>query len=358
MRQKTILQVLPDYGLAGAERMAENLTMELAVRGWSVVAVSLFRRETDITNELKRAGVPVVFLDKRPGLDLAMIFELRRLFQAERPAIIHSHRYCMQYIIPASFGLELHGVHTVHNIADKEVPPRIQKMQKQAFQSGRTIPVAINETVRESVCRRYALGEDSVPLVYNGVPEYHPAHVELPGDSGAFAFLNIGRAMPVKNQLSLVRAFCRFHQTYPKTKLLIIGDGELRDRIGLEIASLNASQYIFQMGALANARDYCYATDAFVLPSLYEGMPMTLIEAMSAGIPVIASRYGGSVDMVADGITGYLCEPDESSIESALMRLYLDPDRRKVADAGRNASLGYSASAMADGYERIYERWT
>lgn len=356
MSEKTVMQVLPDFGLAGAERMAEHLCIELAARGWNVVAVSLFTCHTDITQELESSGIPVEFLDKRPGLDLTIVPKLRKLFKAKNPAVVHSHRYCMQYILPASLGLQFRGVHTIHNIAEKEVPSRIQKMQGRAFQSGKTVPVAINTTVKESVCNLYSLDEASVPLVYNGVPNYTPSRVELPGDPDAFAFLTIGRAMAQKNQLALVRAFNRFHQSYPKSKLLIVGDGELREAIESEIASLGASQWIYQMGGLPNARDYCYAADAFVLPSLYEGMPMTLIEAMSAGMPVIASRRGGSVDMVQDGATGYLCEPDEASIESALMRLYLDPHRKKVADAGRRSSLDFTSYAMADGYERVYEK--
>lgn len=357
MSEKTVMQVLPDFGLAGAERMAEHLCIELAARGWNVVAVSLFTRRTDITQELESSGIPVEFLDKRPGLDLAIVPKLRKLFKAKSPAVVHSHRYCMQYILPARLGLKFRGVHTIHNIAEKEVPSRIQKMQRWAFQSGKTVPVAINSTVKESVCNLYSLDEASVPLVYNGAPNYAPSRVELPGDPDAFAFLTIGRAMPQKNQLALVRAFNRFHQSHPKSKLLIVGDGELREAIKSEIATLEASQWIYQMGCLPNARDYCYAADAFVLPSLYEGMPMTLIEAMSAGTPVIASRCGGSVDMVQDGVTGYLCEPDEPSIESALMRLYLDPRRNKVADAGRRMSLDFTSYAMADGYERVYEKW-
>lgn len=350
-----VVQVLPDLSLAGAERMAEYLSIELRKRGWRVVVASLFDKRTGITDELERADVEVRFLGKHPGLDLSMISKLKRLLRDTEPAVVHSHRYCMQYTVPAGLGLSCSRVHTVHNMAEREVPKRIQAIQRLAFHGKKVVPVAINETVRDSICDLYGLPEESVPVVYNGVPPYNPGPVaNLPGNPDAFAFLSIGGAMPQKNQLAMVRAFARFHERNAGTKLLIIGDGELYGNIADEIKRLNAGSYIFQLGQLPNARDYCYAVDAFLLPSLYEGMPMTIIEAMMAGLPVLASDRGGSKDMIHAGETGYLCETDEKSIANALQRLYGDPMRLKVAAAGKAASERYTASAMADGYERVY----
>lgn len=350
-----VLQVMPDYGLAGAERMSENLSLELNKRGVCVACVSMFDRRTAITDELETAGVHVIYLGKKPGLDLSMVFKFRCLFKRLKPRIIHTHRYCMQYVLPASKGMGLKLIHTVHNVAEKEVPARIQFMQRRAFKTQAATPVAINETVRCSIGRLYGLSEDDIPLVYNGVPNYEPSPVAtIPGNPAAFTFLTIGRAEAQKNQMALIRAFVRFHDRYSATKLLIIGDGHLSADIAFEIKSANADSFIFQLGALPNARDYCYAVDAFVLPSLYEGMPMTLVEAMQAGLPVLASRRGGSVDMVSDGVTGYFCEPDQESIARALVRVFEDPRRSEIALAGKRYSDAFTASAMADGYEEVY----
>lgn len=349
---------MPDYLLAGAERMAEYLSVELVHRGWEVFAVSLYSKHTSITDELSNAGIEVRFLGKRHGLDLSMVTKLRRLFVELRPTAIHSHRYCMQYTEFANIGLKIPHIHTVHNIADQEVPKRIQGIQRLSFRSKRAVPVAINETVKRSVCDLYHLSSEAVPIVYNGIPGYAPNPVEhVPGDVKSFTFLNIGRAMPQKNQRALVRAFAQFHESYPATKLLIIGDGEHFDEITSEIGSLGAKSFIFQLGQLPNARDYYYIADAFVLPSLYEGMPMTLIEAMMAGIPVIASKRGGSVDLIEDGVTGYLCEPDETGVVEALTRVYMDPCRKEIALSGKLASKKFTASTMADAYEEMYLQW-
>lgn len=354
-RKFDVVQIVPDFGLAGAERMAEALSLELHHRGVRVLAVSMFSKKTAITEELQDSGVKIAFLGKRPGLDLSMIPKMRSLFKSVSPQVIHTHRYCEQYSLLASSGLSAKRVHTVHSLAEKEVPRRLQAIQNLAFRHHMVTPVAINSVVQRSICERYHLNPASVPIAFNGIPDYHPSRVkDIPGDPSAFTFLTVGRAMREKNQISLVRAFESFHSKNSKTKLLIIGDGELSQNIASEIEQGKARSYIFQLGQKNNARDYYYAVDAFVLPSLYEGMPMTLIEAMTAGLPVLASDRGGSVDMVENGVTGYLCGTTDEEIEEGLSHLYMDPLRQKIAECGKSESSKFTATAMADAYERIY----
>ena len=354
-RVADVVQVIPDLGLAGAERMVEHLSIELHRRGRRVVVVSLFNRRTPITEELDEAGVPVVFLNKNAGFDRAVIPALRAVFCRERPRVIHTHRHCMPYALIASMGLGAKRVHTVHNLAEREVPVMTRRVHACAYKLGLVTPVAISPSVLRSVCEGYHLDEASIPLVSNGIPRYAPAPVsDCPLDPPVFTFLNIGRAMEQKNQIALIAAFCRFHAHHPNTRLLIIGAGELFETMRREVERRQAHGFITLLGSLANARDYYYAADAFVLPSLYEGLPLTLIEAMMAGIPVLASAVGGSVDIVQDGVTGYSCGTTVPEIEAGLSRLYRDPRRREVARAGKALSERYTVEAMADGYEEVY----
>jgi glycosyltransferase involved in cell wall biosynthesis len=336
--------------------MAAHLSLELARRGWRVVVASLYDGDTPISRELEAAGVCVRHLGKRAGLDLSMVPKLRALVAAERPACVHSHLYASQYTFAARAATAVPEVHTVHNMARNEVPRRLQTLQRAAFSRGYCTPVAICPSVRDSIRSLYGLAEKDVPLVCNGIPEA-PAPCSppsLPGDPRAFAFLSIGRLATQKNQAALIHAFSRFHATRPATKLCIIGEGPLEGELAALIDELGVSDSVFLLGAKACARDYLAAADAFVLPSLYEGMPMTLIEAMMAGAPVLASDRGGSPDMVADGATGYLCEPDEAGIEAGLARVFEDPGRAAVAARGKAASAAWTAGAMADGYEALY----
>lgn len=169
--------------------MAEYLSVELHQKGWDVVAVSMFSKSTVVTKELENRGVPVIFLGKKRGLDLSMVPKLRRLFKSISPIAVHSHRHCMQHVAPAAFGLGLRRIHTIHYVADKEVPHRIQYIQRIAFSHDYAIPVAINHVVQIPVYDLCDLPTKQVPLVYNGIPSYEPGPIDsLPGDSGALPF--------------------------------------------------------------------------------------------------------------------------------------------------------------------------
>jgi glycosyltransferase involved in cell wall biosynthesis len=352
---RCVVQVIPRLTLAGAERMVEHLSVELAGRGWRVVVASLYDDRTPISEALEASGVEVRYLGKRPGLDIRMVPALRRLVKDERPLAVHSHLYSSQYTIPALAGLGVREFHTVHNMAANEVPPRLQALQRVAFRSGRSVPVAIGEQVQASIRELYGLDAASVPLVRNGVPAQCPTEPPtLPGDPAAFAFLHVGRLAPQKNQTALIRAFSLFHASNPGTKLCILGEGPLRGQLEALVRELDAGAYVFLPGARDDARVYMDAADAFVLPSLYEGMPMTVIEAMMAGLPVLASNAGGTSDMVRDGETGYVCGADVESIAAGLERLYFDERRDDVAVRGRVSSDAWTAGAMADGYEALY----
>ena len=116
-----IVQIMPEFGLAGAETMCENLTYELIKLGHNVIVVSMYDYHSPITERLEKAGVDVRYLGKKPGLDFSMIGKIKKLLKKNKVDVIHTHRYCAQYAIPAAItaGVKLR-VHTVHNIAEKE----------------------------------------------------------------------------------------------------------------------------------------------------------------------------------------------------------------------------------------------
>ena len=116
-----IIQIMPEFGLAGAEIMAENLSYGLSNKGNDVILVSFYSKETEITKRLVQHGFEIVYLDKRQGFDKTIITKLRKLFVKEKPEVIHTHRYVLPYVFIAAYGIPLRIVHTVHNVATKEV---------------------------------------------------------------------------------------------------------------------------------------------------------------------------------------------------------------------------------------------
>lgn len=353
-----IVQVMPEFGLAGAEIMCENLTYELIKLGHKVIVISMYDYHSAITQRLENAGVDVRYLGKKPGLDFSMILKMKKIFKEEKVDVIHTHRYCAQYAVPAAIlaGVK-RRVHTIHSIASKENGKFARILNKFFFKHCGLIPVALSEKIRETVVEEYKIDSPKVPVVYNGVPlDKCLIKGSYDIDSNRIVLLHVGRFASVKNHIELINAICELKKKMNGVVLQLIGDGELKNDIRKHIAACNAENYIELLGLKDNVFPYFQQADVFVLPSIYEGIPMTLIEAMGSGVPIIASRVGGIPDMITDSQEGLLCEPNAQSIADKTEKMIADKELRiTCAQKARNKAHYFSAKTMGEEYERLYK---
>ena len=210
-----IIQIIPALVLAGAEIMCENLVYELTKAGHQVVVVSLFEHHSAITERMENAGIDVRYLNKRSGLDLSMIGKLRRIFKTEKPDVVHTHLYALKYMVPAAVlaGVNIR-VHTVHNIAEKESGMFARKLNNVFFRCFNVVPVALSESVRETIEKEYRLKKAKIPVILNGIDLSKCLPKEEYSSVGAFGILHIGRFSEQKNHRGLLEAFRVFHEKY------------------------------------------------------------------------------------------------------------------------------------------------
>ena len=353
-----IIQVMPEFGLAGAETMCENLTQELIKLGNQVIVVSLYTYHSAITDRLEQAGVDVRYLGKKPGLDLSMISKLRKIFASEKPDVVHTHRYVMRYVIPAARMAKVpRCVHTVHSIAQKENTKQGIVINKIFYRRGYSIPVALSSLVRKTVQEVYELPEQKVPMIFNGIDlsrcrEKKSYDVE----NRPFSILHVGRFLDVKNQDLILRIADRLRKKGLSFRLSFIGDGEKLESAKALVKELKLEQEVSFLGLQADVHPFLEQADLFLLPSQYEGMPMALLEAMGTGLPIVASAVGGIPDMLEDGESALLIEPTEQALEEAILRLCSSEAlRRKVGQGAALRSADFSAEAMAQKYMRLYQ---
>lgn len=351
-----IIQVIPRLGLAGAEIMCENLTNELIQMGCRVIVQSLYEERSPITERLEKGGTDLRYLNKKPGLDLSMIFRLYRIFKAEKPDVVHTHLYAAKYAHSAAV---LAGVpcrvHTVHNIASKEAGRGARWLHRILFRFCGVVPVALSGEVRDTVMREYCLPPEKVPVVFNGADLSTCRPKTDYSCHGRFQILHIGRFSEQKNHKNLLEGFRSFHEAHPDSTLRLIGGGEKRAEMEAYVSAHGLSDCVEFLGLQADVHGFLQEADLFVLPSLWEGVPMTLIEAMGTGLPVVASAVGGVPDMIRDGESGIFCGADASSIAAALERMSGDQALRERCGANaRAASARFSAAGMAEGYLAVY----
>lgn len=351
-----IMQIMPEFGLAGAEVMCENLCYELVRAGHSVTVVSMYDYYSPITERLEAEGIRIHYLNKKGGLDLSMIGKMRKLFRAERPDVIHTHRYVMQYAIPAAILARVkRRVHTLHSVAQQEVGKNARRVNRIFYKCFGVIPVALSEAVQETIFEEYHLPKSRIPVIYNGIDLTKCMPKDKYEAKKEFTVLHIGRFSKEKNHICLLEAFEWFHVLHPDARLQLIGDGEQREAVEQFVSEHGLSDCVTLLGLQSRVHSYLHDADVFVLPSVYEGIPMTLIEAMGTGLPIVASRVGGIPDMITDGEQGLLCEPTAESVADCLKSFYADVSlREKLGKAALKGSDRFSAKTMAECYCQIY----
>ena len=351
-----IVEVMPEFGLAGAEIMCENLTEELVQMGFDMTVVSLYDYHSPITERMEAKGIKIIYLKKKPGLDLAMIPRLVKVFRAEKPDVVHTHRYVMQYVIPAAIAAGVKKrFHTVHNIATKETTWSAQKLNMLFYHFCHVTPVALSKEIQATVVARYKLKAAQVPVIYNGIP-LEKCLVKSDYAAGdVFEYLHIGRFTAQKNHLMLLKAYKALLDQGVKGHLTLVGTGELEEEVKKQAADLQLEDQVSFFGTTGNVYPLLQKADAFILPSLYEGMPMTLIEAMGSALPIMASRVGGIPSMLEDGKNAVLTEVNEEAITEGMKRLLDENLRKRIGQSacGR-AGEAFSARAMAEAYADLF----
>jgi glycosyltransferase involved in cell wall biosynthesis len=360
-----VTHVLPNFGPAGAEHMAASLMRTLDRQRFEVSAISLFDRSgTRLEELLERDGIPVRYLGKRPGFDPRMFVLIARTLERIRPHVVHTHRYVLRYCVPYLLSRQVPvKVHTVHNIAEKEVGLAGRLVHRVAFKGG-VLPVAIAEEVDNSLRRYYGISDS--PLIPNGIPVErfrHPsvgreAWLEREGFAPTdFLFVCVAWLRPQKNPSLLLESFARGPASDPRARLLFVGGGELRADLEGQIYALGLQDKVHLLGVRSDIPEVLNAADVFVLSSDYEGNPLSVMEAMAAGKPVICTAVGGVPELVEDGGGGLLVPPGDAKALACAMRRMLEDPRARASMGGASAKRAverFDLQAMTEAYEDLY----
>jgi glycosyltransferase involved in cell wall biosynthesis len=146
---------------------------------------------------------------------------------------------------------------------------------------------------------------------------------------------------------------------YPDLHILFVGDGELREELQLQVREAGVEGHIHFLGFRQDIPELLAASDCFVLPSLWEGLPMALVEAMATGLPIIATEVSGSKQAMINGETGLLVGPgDVAQLEEAMVRLLSQPDQARAmgSAAQRRVESNFGASKQAEEHIALYHR--
>ncbi|HCA48133.1 MAG TPA: hypothetical protein DEP45_12520 [Armatimonadetes bacterium] len=362
----------------GAERVIQDLARGLAARGHEVMIV--FLESTDeVVPELEALGIrcerllPRRKLAKSAWADFtpSSILAYRRLIADFRPEIIHSH--VPRPTLWASLALRMLGrrpplVYTEHSI--QEVYPRWAAGIYRTFLPVTAGIVCVSDAARVSFSSRWSRYPGPIRRIWNGIETGRIASVRSREDvhSGLCSaeetrvLCNVANLTRPKSQITLVEAMSLVPQDGLSSECWIAGSFEHEpqtvEAIRGAIAEHNLEGAVKLLGRRRDVPDLLNAADIFVLSSRQEGFPITILEAMAAGKPVIATDVGGCAEAVVDGETGLIVPPeDPQALAEAISALISDPERaRSMGEAGhRRVEREFTVDRMVEQHLELYQ---
>ena len=224
--------------------------------------------------------------------------------------------------------------------------------------------IAVSEAQRQTYLR-VGVHPSRITTVPNGIrargtgPGRRAAREALGIGMDQLVVMTVGRLNVMKGHVHLLDAVPGLHRRFPDLAVVVLGRGHLHEQLQAQAEALGVAGAVHLVGHRSDARMLLDAADVFVLPSRHEGMPLVLLEAMDAGLPVVATRVIGSEEVVVDGETGLLVRPrDPAALEHALSRLLADPAlRASFGQAGRQRFHAcFTSGRMATDTARVYDR--
>ena len=264
----------------------------------------------------------------------------------------------MYAVLAGGLSKERKIFHTVHNVAEKEVPSKLQHFQKFLFRSRKAVPVAISPRVRKSIEKRYGMNINEIPMIYNGIDVNNFSPKDDYAQHDVFTCLHIGRFSEQKNHIEMVLALKKLIDAGEKIRFIFVGEGDLLGDIKEQVDKQHLTKYVIFAGTTGNVRPWFEKSDLFMLPSKWEGMPMTLIEAMSAAMPIIASNVGGVPDMLENERSALLIEPNADEIVEVILKLKENESlRRSLGQEAYRDSTKFKAEHMGKEYCNVFNNY-
>lgn len=363
MVKPRVMQLVLSLSPGGTERLVIEICRHLADRVES--SVCCLDEPGAWAAELGPLGIPVSALSRRPGFQPGVALELARVINAGKVDVVHCHHYS-----PYVYGLLASVLHprvrlvfTEHGRLSGAPPSRKRQWVNPLLAWWPARLCAVSADLKQHMVAE-GFPARRLQVVYNGIAvgerpradERRAAREGLGLPADAFVVGTVGRLDPVKNLPALLRAHAVLATEHPRAQLVIVGDGPERDALQAEARTLGIAGSVLFTGYRPDVRAVLPAFDVYANSSVYEGVSLTILEAMAAALPVVATNVGGNPEVVIDHETGRLVSSHVRALSGAFLELACSPLRRHhMGDAGRwRVKRHFSIDRMVQQYADAY----
>jgi len=362
-----ILHVTYDMRIGGTEMVIKNI---IESNSNPDVKMSIFCIESPLGpwgEDLQKKAISIYCHTRKDGFDFSIIRSIRKVIKANKIDIVHCHQYTpWVYGAMAAISTSAKVIFTEHgrfypdrsNWKRQIVNPLLVKLTSEI--------TAISEATKRALSEYEFIPESKVHVIYNGIKPLISSSslvaelrssLSIPDEHIVFG--TVARLDSIKNHRMMIEAFKRVNSEFPETVLLIVGDGEERENIELQIQKLSLEKHVILTGYIKAPSNHISSMDVFLLSSFSEGTSMTLLEAMSLSKPCIVTDAGGNREIVKNGENGFVSENDNELQFSQLMKLLLKSPEL-IKRMGRNGKLRFHerflATTMIENYKRLYQK--
>jgi len=359
--------------MGGLENALANLVTHTTGSRLQHVIICL-KGYTDFSRRIAPAEIKLFSLDKQPGKDPGVYLRLWKLLRELKPSVVHTRNVGTLFCIPIA---RVAGVaNVVHSVHGFELPDIQQKDGRLAVAYRLLRPlirrhVAVSADLAKWMAETLRMPKTNIVQIDNGVDctrfsteaegRIGFPFAEASGKDKPFVIGFVGRLEPIKDLTTLLDACSRLVKSNAaareRLRLCFVGDGSLRPHLEHVVASTGLAAQVWFAGYRDDIADFLRSIDLFVLPSLLEGSSNTLLEAMASGLPAVATRVGGNVDIVHENQTGTLVPVrDPVALAQAIEKYMHDPllVKRHGAAARQRAVDHFSLEKMVRRYEGVY----
>ncbi|MDX9762682.1 MAG: glycosyltransferase [Desulfomonilia bacterium] len=364
-----MLHIRDSGGMFGGERVILTLGRNMDREVFACSLMCMDRgdgRCGPLMAAAERSGISVSSMRVRGRIDLPAIRFLSGFIREHKIDLIHTHDFKSDfYGVLATQGMRVKRVATAHGSTRDSFVKRLYLLFNENLVYPRfDMVIAVSEDLRPRLEGR-RLQPEKIRVIQNGLDiglldvcgRDHEPRLPRPGNRDRRVFAVIGRLYPDKGHTFFLHAFETLAHEFPDITGLIIGDGPERERIQSSIRALGIEERVFCCGVRKNMRLVYDSIDYLVIPSLTEGLPYVMLEAMACGIPVLAAAVGDIPLLVSDGLTGYLVNPGDATGLTRRMRdLIVMPEAAQAMaqEGGRLVNERFSATSMVGKTQELY----
>ena len=351
MKKKHLTVIISDLGFGGAQNMVYEQLKHADRERYDISVVVLGpRKDTPIAQKLETV-LPIKYAGHCGRVTPTTICKMLWTIQTTKPDIVHGHIGGVGFAAMWAKVFRKPLVITAHTKPEKAFSPKVEKQVRKALKTGKTKLVAVSEDNAKRLREYFGLDEKLCACVNNGIDLDRFTRKEHDG----FTLIHVGRQDENKNQAALIRCFARLHEKDSNTKLLLLGDGDQHQKLIALAEQLGVADAVTFTGNVPNTEDYYAISDLYVQCSHREAMPLSVLEAMATGLPIVSTDVGGLSDVVQDN--GILVpDNDEEALYQAIEKIYEQSaeETEKMCAASGRIVENYSSKGMSAAYEKIY----